>query len=157
MSSQFLNQSRANHVITWKNLIVRVRTLRPDSFAKWPESVAKWRQSLKVTLAQNRSFLYYFNCKYKLLQSFYIVQYFTFLIKCNFYKCDYFDFEIVTDLWWLNSQMQKYFVSSYYRVGVYMTSYLISSLQIIINLIVIVYVNTRIIKLQSIYSVKICK
>ena len=43
-------------IITW---VVRVRTLSPDSVAKWPDSVAKWRQSPKVTLSPNRPFLYY--------------------------------------------------------------------------------------------------
>ena len=39
MSSLFIDQSRAYHVIiTW---VVRVRTFRPDSVAKWPDSVAK--------------------------------------------------------------------------------------------------------------------
>ena len=43
-------------IIPW---VVRVRTLRPDSVAKWPDSVAKWRQSPKVTLGQNPAFIYY--------------------------------------------------------------------------------------------------
>ena len=39
MSSLFIDQSRAYHVIiTW---VVRVRTLRPESVANWPDSVAK--------------------------------------------------------------------------------------------------------------------
>ena len=43
-------------IITW---VVRVRTLRLDTVAKWSDSVAKWRQNPMVTLAQNRPFLYY--------------------------------------------------------------------------------------------------
>ena len=43
-------------------LIVRIRTLRPDSVAKCQDSVAKWRQSLKFTddvMSQNPLFLNY--------------------------------------------------------------------------------------------------
>ena len=60
MSSLFIDKSRANHVIiTCIYLLVRVRTLRPDSVAKLPDIVAKWRQSPKVTLGQNRPLPYY--------------------------------------------------------------------------------------------------
>ena len=39
MPSLLIDKSRAYHVIiTW---VVRVRTLRLDSVAKWPDSVAK--------------------------------------------------------------------------------------------------------------------
>ena len=42
MSLLFIDQSRAIHVtIMWIYLIVRVRTLKPDSVAKFPDSVAK--------------------------------------------------------------------------------------------------------------------
>ena len=60
-------------IITWIYLLVRVRTLRPDSIAKWPDSVAKWRQSPKVTLSPNHPFLYYLSGTEILSQIKYIV------------------------------------------------------------------------------------
>ena len=50
MSALIIDQLRSDYVII--TLTVRVRILRPESVAKWPEIYVKLPRSHKVTLAK---------------------------------------------------------------------------------------------------------